>query len=322
MSQYTGGHSVELNPDDVKTGIDEVLYTRYDREMQPGYLRATDSFFFKQGETTGIAHIWDEDSNVGAFRTTDEQQDLINDDTIIGNTKTVLSQKFAKQIPVSAEAFKASMHGKRAKIGSQIGDRARLTQDSEALWRTYGDAFDGTYHIVPDGSATAANSHTTLKGFTVDNLETGAMTADNLWTQTVSLAEQKAQDGELGSHMFEGLVVPFTLYRTAKEVMDSTLLPGSAENDLNVFDTDYGQVRIAASAFLGSTYAKASANAATSYHLVSGNHQFERRTFHGLETFLVSPEYTTNHSYYYRALYHEATFPGTYEGDVSSNGTT
>jgi len=318
---YSGGHSAELNPDDVKTGIDDVLYTRYDRDMQPGYLRATDSFFFKQGSTTGIAHIWDEDSNVGAFRETDEQQDLINDDTIIGNQKTVLSQKFSKQIPVSDEAFKASMHGKRAKIGEQLGDRARLTQDSETIWRTWGDAFDGNYHTVPDGSATAANSHTTLKGFTVDNLETGAMTADNLWTQTVSLAEQKAQDGELGSHMFEGTVVPFTLYKTARETLNSTLVPNSAENQLNIFDSDYGQVTIAASAFLGSTYSKADANASTSYHLVSSNHQMERRTFHGLETFLIPPQYTTNHSYYYRALYHEATFPGTWEGLVSTNGT-
>lgn len=290
--------------------------------MQPGYLRATDSFFFKQGATTGIAHIWDEDSNVGAFRTTDEQQDLINDDTIIGNTKTVLSQKFAKQIPVSAEAFKASMHGKREKIGQQIGDRARLTQDSEALWRTYGDAFDGTYHTVPDGESTASNSHTTLKGFTVDNLETGSLTADNLWTATVSLSEQKAQDGELGSHMFEGIVVPFTLYKTARETLGSPQVPFSAENQINVFETDYGQVRIAASAFLGSTYAKAASNASTSYHLVSSNHQMERRTFHGLETFLVNPEYTTNHSWYYRALYHEATFPGTFEGLLSATGTT
>lgn len=320
--QYSGGHTVELNPDDVKTGIDEVLYTRYDREMQPGYLRATDGFFFKQGTTTGIAHVWDEDSNVGAFRTTDEQQDLVNDDTIIGNTKTVLSQKFTKQVPVSDEAFKASMHGKRAKIGEQIGDRARLTQDSEAIWRTYGDAFDGTYHTVPDGSALASNSHTTLKGFTVDNLETGALTADNLWTQTVSLTEQKAQDGEIGSHMFEGLVTPFTLYKTAKETLGSPQVPFSAENQLNIFETDYGQVRIAASAFLGSTYSKASANASTSYHLVSGNNQIERRVFHGLETFLVNPEYTTNHSWYYRALYHEATFPGTFEGVVGVNGTT
>lgn len=319
--QPTGGHTGELSPDAVLTGIDAVMWEEYTREQQPQYLRATDDFFFKQGETVGIGFIWDEDSNVGAFEATSEQEELVNTDTFIGNQTTKQSQKWIKQVPISDEAFKADMVGKRAKIGEQIGDRARLTQDKEAIQRTYGDAFAGAVHTTPDGQALASNSHVALKGQTVDNLETGSLTADNLWTNVTSLANQYAQDGEAGSHVFEGMLVPFTLYKTAKETMNSQLAPFSAENQINIFDTDYGTVRIYASIFLGSTFSDAT-NAATSYHLVSRSHQICRKVFYGLTTALIPPENTANDSYLLRSKFHEITFPGTWTGYLGSNGTT
>lgn len=317
----TGGHTGGLSPDAVLDRINGVLYEEYSREMLPQYLRATDDFYFKQGPTVGVGFIWDEDSNVEGFSAIGEQDEILDTDTFIGNQTTKRSQKWVKQVPISDEAFRADMVGKRQRIGQQVGDRARLTQDKEAIQRTYGDAFDGSVHTTPDGQATASNSHTTLKGVTIDNLETGSLTADNLWTAVTSLANQKAQDGEAGSHEFEGLLVPFTLYKTAKEVMNSQLAPYSAENQINIFDTDYGTVRIYASIFLGSTY-NSNSNADTSYHLISRNHQIQRKVFYGLNTVMIPPTATANDTYLLRAKYHETTFPGTWTGYLGSNGTT
>lgn len=319
--QGNGGFTAGLSPDATKTAIDAALYEEYTREQQPGYLSVSNDFFFKQSSTEGkTAFIWDEDSNVGAFEATAEQQDFNNTDTFVGNQKTKNSQKFTKQVPISDEAFRADQIGKRARIGTQVGDRARLTQDGQGILNTYGDAFAGSVNTTPDGQALASNSHLTLKGITVDNLETGTLSPDNAWTCTVSLAGQKGQDGDLGSHVFEGIVVPFLLYKTAKEVLNSSLIANSAENNLNIFDTDYGAVRIAASAFLGSAYNSAS-NANTSYHLVGRNHMIMRKVFYGLTTTMIPPEATSNDSYLYRAKFHEATFPGSYTGYVGSNGT-
>lgn len=315
---YTGG----LSPDATKTAIDAVAYETYTRTEQPGYLAADDGFFFKQGTTEGkTAFIWDEDSNVGAFNETGEQEEIANTDTFIGNQKTKNSVKFTKQVPISDEAFRADQVGKRTRIGQQVGDRAKVTRDSKALLNTYGDAFAGSINTTPDGKALAANDHVTLKGVTIDNLETGALTPDNLWTSTVSLAGQKGQDGDAGSHVFEGIVVPFLLYKTAKEVLNSQLLANSGENNVNVFDTDYGQVRIAASIFLGSAYNSAT-NANTSYHLVGRNHMVMRKVFYDLTTTMIPPENTANDSYLYRAKFHEVAFPGSWTGYVGSNGTT
>ncbi len=319
--QPTGGHTGSLSPDAVKTAIDGVAWEEFTRRENPGYLTATDSFFFKQGSTVGNAFIWDESSNVGIFQKTGEQEEILNSDTFIGNQKTKVSQKYTKQIPISDEAFRADMVSMRAAIGREVGDRARVSQDQFGIQETYGDAFAGTINTTPDGQALASNSHTTLKGITVDNLETGALTPDNLWTATVSLAGQKSQDGDAGSHLFEGLVTPFVLYKTAKEVLNSQLLANSGENNINVFDTDYGEVRIKSSIYLGSAYNNVS-NANTSYHVLGRNHQIMRKTFYGLTTSMLSPENTANDNYILRYKFHETTFPGSWTAYVGSNGST
>lgn len=318
---HTGGHTGQLSPDAVQTEIDAVMYERYTREQQPQYLRASDEMFFKQGDLDTLAFIWDEDSNVGAFQKTAEQEDILDSDTFIGNTKTKASQKYTKQIPISDEAFKADRVGKRQEIGRQVGDRARLTQDSEAILNTYGDAFAGSINTTPDGQALASNSHVTLKGATVDNLETGTLTPDNLWTLVTSLSNQKGQDGDAGSHVYSGMLVPFTLYKTAKEVQNSSLIANSAENNLNIFDTDFGNVQIRASIFLGSTY-NANSNANTSYHIIGENHFITRKVFYGLTTDMINPMYTDNDTWLLRSKYHETTFPGSWTAYAGSNGTT
>ncbi len=321
MSNYTGGHSGELSPDAVLTSIDTVAYEEFTREEVPAYLTALDAFFFKQGETVGVGYIWDEDSNVGEFNKTAEQEEILSEDTFIGNQKTKLSQKYTKKIPISNEAFKADMVGKRDKIGFQVGDRARVTRDRLGILESYGDAFDGAVNTTPDGQALASASHTSLKGITVDNLETGALTPDNLWIQTTALANQESQDGDYGGHNFEGILVPFLLYKTVKEVMNSVLHADSAENNLNVFETDYGLVKIKASVYLGSKY-NGNSNANTSYHLIGRNHQVVRKTFFGFETSLIDRKNSDNDTYQHLSMFHETTFPETWTGYLGTSGTT
>jgi len=317
----TGGHTFGLSPDACQTEIDAVAWEKYQRAQQPGYLSANDDFFFKQSTSELLGYTWDEDSNVGGFDEIDEQETIPDTDTFIGNTTNVKMQKWVKQIPVSLEAFKADAVGKRAKIGAQIGDRARLTQDKRAILNTYGDAFVTTGNLTPDGVALASNSHVLLKtGATLDNLETGALSADNLWVGVQSLANQKAQDGEAGSYVFEGILNPFILYKTAKETLDSELVPFSGENQVNFFDTVYGTVRIAASIFLGSTY-NANTNANTSFHLLSSSHMIQRKVFMGLSTDLIDPTKSSNDSWAYRARFLERHFPESWCGYVGSNGT-
>lgn len=317
----TGGHTTLLSPDDCQTGIDSVMYEEFTRTLVPAYLSAQDGWFFKQSSTDTIAFIYDEDSNVGEFEETGDQEEVVSTSTIIGNQKTKRVTKYTKQVPISWEAFKTSQKGKRDQIGKSVGDRARVTQDHQAIINTYGDFVAGSINTTPDGSATAANSHTALTaGVTVDNLETAALNADNLWTVALSLMRQKAQDGDAGSHMFDAIVLPMQLYKTARETLGSQLVPFSGENQLNIFETDFGQVMIRASIFLDSAYNTA-ANAATTYTVLGRNHQVHRKVLSGLETTMLDPKYTANDTHELRARFSESHFPGTWTAIVSSNGT-
>lgn len=316
----SGGFNAELSPDAVHTAIDDAMYERFNAQEQPEYLSASDAFFFKQGNTVGNAFIVDADAGIPEFDEYDELQDIDSTQTWLGNQKIRISKKFALQVPISYEAFRADMQGKRADIGQKAGQRARQTQDHEAIARTYADAFDGSIDTCDDGVALASNSHVSLRGQTVDTLETAALDADGLWTITQSLANQKGQDGDAGSHVFKGLVVPFGLFKTAKETMDATLVPFSAENQPNIFETVYGNVRIKSSIWLDSTY-NTNTNAATSYHVLGEYHQVARKVFYGLKSEMVEPKYSSNDAYNFRWSYNEMAYPGTWTAYVGSNGT-
>lgn len=316
----TGGHTANLSPDDTQTAIDEVMYEEFTRTELPAYLSAQDGWFFKTSSTDSMAFIYDEDSNVGEFEETGEQEEIIQTSTRIGNQKTKRISKYTKEIPISWEAFKTSQQGKREEIGKQVGDRARVTQDRLSIVNTYGDFVAGTINTTPDGDATASDSHNTLNGDTIDNLETGALNADNLWTVALSLMRQKAQDGDAGSHMFEGMTVPMQLYKTARETLGSDLVPFSGENHLNIFSTDFGNVMLRGSIFLDSAYNGAT-NAATTYTVLGRNHKVIRKVLSGLETTMIEPKYTKTDSYVMRARFAESHFPGTWTAIVSSNGT-
>lgn len=320
---YSGGNTTQLSPDAFQTSIDDYVVEEFQRERQPEYLSAKNEFFFKQMGDTLMVHTWDEFSNVGAFNEVDEQADVLNTDAFLGNTKTKRQKKYMKQIPISFEAFKTDNQNVRAQIGKSVGERARLTQDKDTILETYADAFAGAINTTPDGQAAASNSHATLKGFTIDNLETGAMTPDNLWIQVQSLAGQLGQDGEVGSYMFEGMAMPFSLYRTAKVIMDTDRIPFSAENDENFFDTVYGTVNLKASVFLNSGTGKnPNTNADTSYHLISTSHQWTRNVLTGFSSTLIDPQYTPNDTFVMRSRYMEARMPKSWNGYVGVNGTT
>ena len=191
-----------------------------------------------------------------------------------------------------------------------------MTEPSEILTVTLSTAMKTQPLTVRTGH------QTTLKGFTVDNLETGALNADNLWTVVQSLANQLSQDGEAGGQLFQGILVPFILLKTVHETLDSDLIPFSGENQENFFRTVYGTgIRIKASIFLGSNF-NANTNAATSYHVISENVQACRRVLTGLEMTLIEPKFTANDTYVERARFMESHFITSHFGSVHSNGST
>ena len=322
MSYYTGGHTGGLSPSTVKTAVDGFMFdSEQERSNQPSYVGATNDLFFKTSPIDLRAFIFEEDAGVPNLETVAEQGEIPVVNTFTGNQKTINLAKRAFDLPVSWEAFMVGGKGaqKRQMLGSQIADAVVRSRDLNALITTYGDAFDGTYNKCPDGVALASNSHVTLRGNTVDNLETGALTADVMWNGFVSLQQQLGQTGEVAGYLPAGVLTSSSQYKKAKEILKSEAIAGSAENNLNIFETDYGPVAIGQSPFLNSAR-DAGTYKATGVHIVSREHNIMRKVFSDYVSEMIEPKYTKTHSYVYRALYDETAFPGGYSGYVGLTG--
>lgn len=321
MNNITGGFTTLLSVDACQTAIDEALYEALDRPNSPSYVGVENSVFFKSSPIDTIAYIFDEDSNVGGFLETSEQEEIKSENTFIGNQKTVRVKKWMKSIGVSTEAFKTDQIGKRQQIGSQIGSRMRVTKDRTAMVRLYGDAFNGTYFTTPDGANLASGSHIALKtGGTVDNEEAGALTPDVLWTSFVSLHTQPGQDGEIsGIHSPRGLLTCTTQYKHLKEILNSELIADSGENNLNIFETDYGRVALGQSLYLNSAWDSGTYKA-TAVHLVSDYHHMYRKVLSDVDNDLIEPRYSRTDTWEYRSRYLEVAFPATWEGYLGLRG--
>lgn len=315
MNQLTGGFTSTVSREACQTEIDEVLFEALERPLSPSYVGVDSPIFFRSSSIDTIAFIWDEDSNVGGFLETSEQQEIQSESTFVGRKKTVELVKWMKSIPVSTEAFKTDQHGKRQRIGEQIGSRMRVTKDRTAMVRTYGDAANGTYFTTPEGNSLANNSHTALKtGDTIDNLDTGALTPDTLWTAFVGLHTQTSQDGEIsGIHSPRGILTATINYKHLKEIMNSEAVADAAENNLNVFETDYGRVAIGTSLYLNSKWDSGTYKA-TGIHIVSDYHNIFRKVLSEVNNDLIEPRYSRTDSWEYRSRYLEVAFPGTFEG--------
>jgi len=320
MSTLTGGHTGGLSPEVVKTSLDDVLFERSNQFETPDELDVRDGLFFRQGTIDRDAFIFQEWSNVGLFEKHQEQEQIKHTEVKTANKTTITVNKFMKSIPVSSELNEDDIQSTVSEMVGNIGDSARKTRTERAVLETYGDAFDGNFYNAPDGVALASNSHVMIKGQTLDNLETGALTPDTLETVVRSLRNQIGQDGERAGHSFDGILVPVAQYFNILEIMGSEKIANSAENNLNVFMTKYGQVEIKASGYLDSAYNSGS-NAATGYHAISRNHGIMRKVRKDLTTDFIEPRYSSTDSWEYRARYREVAFPGhSGIGSVHSTG--
>lgn len=313
------GLNIGLSPNAAQTRLDAVLYPEYDKTGKANTLDVDSSMFFNDVPLDSNAFVWEEFSGVPMPEEYAEQEDIRTADVRSGNLTTKTVRKFMQEVPISAEMFADDQVSIKGNTIKDMGVAARERKNQRALLDTFGDAFSGNVNTTPDGQPLASNSHTTLKGYTVDNLETGLASPDNLWTQVQSLANQKNHQGERGGHELRGLAIPFVLYKTMKEIMNSIAIANSAENNLNIFETDFGEVAIKCSSWLNSTY-NSYANANTAYLLLSGNHFIQHGMREEMTTDVIEPKYSKQDSWAYRIRYRHLPFIGSWTGVVGTTG--
>lgn len=301
-------------------GLDEIFGSAYEMEKQPGEVRADDSLFFRQTTTDWLVHQYAESMGPGQFRATAEDEEVDDATVRVFNRTTAEVFEFDRDIGIPQRYQESSQaYGMVEEWVRELGLRARTSRDEQAFRRSYSDAFSGV--TTPDGVALISNSHVSGSGDTIDNLETGALSADNLKTLIQSLRLQKAQDGSLGSCRADGLLVPSILHSTATVVADSELKPGTGNNDLNYISRVYPGLIVGASEWLDETYNTYNSNGDTSYFVVSKQHKVTRAVRVAIENGYVGPEIDRKRKAYYRARFSERVFAGSWVGIAGSNGT-
>lgn len=305
-----------------KAGLDEVFFNAYDAEVQPDQVQATDELFFRQKTTTWGSIQNAEFAGPDDFQPTSQDEEVPEGTLRVGNKQTLEVLDFNQDVPFP-QSFLEDSEKYEIKMGAveEMGVSAINARDKYAFFNTYGNPFDATNNPTPDGAAVGSNNHISLNGETIDNLETGALSADNLKIVVRSLKLMKRQGGGRGGFFFNGLMVAMNLLETANEITDSELKTNTANNNINWVSNLYPGVRTGTSEYLSSTYNTLNTNVDTTYAAISRRHKLTRSVRIPISTEWVDPIYDRRRRAFYRGRFRERAYAGTWSGVVFSSGT-
>ena len=308
MASFSSG----LNPNVVKTELDDVFYPAFDGRLSPAIATAETPDVFNQLTTEQAAEQWEVFAGVGSWELRQEEQDLPQGTPRIGNKITFNVVEFAKSVDIPKHFFDDAKHNAVNKMVADLGRTGRTTRDQNAF-NIYNGAFTTT--LVADGSSLISASHTTLKGFTVDNSIAGALTPTTLNTAILSLVKQQAQDGTLGGHMPVALLVAVDNFKNASEILDSELESDTSDNAINVYSSKYA-IRLFQTPHMSAAFGGSD----TAWFLLSDNHSVNRWVREAVQTLLVPFETQRNNNYIYKAWFREVVGAVSFEGIVGSTG--
>ena len=303
----------------VSTGLDEVFDSGYEMDKQPGEVRADDSLFFKQDTTELLAVQYAQSMGPGDFNVTEQDQD-VDEATVAVRNKTVAEVfEFDRDIPIPQRYQEASKYwGTVDSWVTQLGVRGRTSRDKYAFKYTYGDP---TGNKTPDAVVLGSNAHISLSGDTIDNLELGAASADNVAVAIKRLRLMKAQDGDLASYHADGVLAGASLHPTLTVIVGSELKPGITDNDINYISKVYPGLVVGASEYMDSDYNKANSAADTTFIVVSRMHKITRAKRVDMQREYIDPMYDRRRRAFYRARFSERSYCGDWGGVVVDLGT-
>src|SRR3990167_10566300 len=129
MASLSGG----LNPNDIKTALDDVFDQEFSYRLHPQYATAETPAIFHQSTTDRSAVIWETFKSGGLWQTKAEEQDVPQQTPRIGNQKTFNVTEFAGATDIPRTFKRDDQHAVYEKAVMSFGMRARDTRDSNAF---------------------------------------------------------------------------------------------------------------------------------------------------------------------------------------------
>lgn len=302
------------SPNTAHTALDFVFYQKYQDEAQisRGRARASDQLVFKQDSADSDKVIYDQFGGGGLFsQRTNEEAEIQQSSPRVTNNVSLTVLEFADACDVPKNFMDDEKHGVVKANVADMARRAKLSQDDYALDRW---SLGFTTVVTNDTVAWFSSSHITIDGTTVDNLETGVATPGNLETLIVSLGRQKNQGGILGHFDANLVLTPLNLLKEMSEIVDSDLLAGTGNNNINYLSRKYPGLELKFSPTLDDT-------STTAYFLASNEHSCKRWIREGVATNYIPWNVSKNKIGTYQCWFREVVAPISYEGTVASDGT-
>lgn len=227
MAAIRGNFQDELDP-----AIRKIFFDRYDEEPQVMpmvfNIMTSDRDSEKISATTGF----------GKLQQTSELGALDYEDPIKMPRTTITHLKYTKGFKVSQELKEDDQHNVISQMPRALAKSVVYTTE---FWgaSVFNNAFNTANTSYGDGKPLASTLHTRADGGTAQSnaSATGIVLSEtNLETLRLQLEKALNDKGEIVNFKADTLLIPIDLRKTAQIITESTMRPGTANNDVNVYD--------------------------------------------------------------------------------------
>jgi len=227
MAAIRGNFKDELDP-----AIRQIFLDRYSEEPQvmPEVFNVVSSTRDSETDsaTTGFGMLI-ETSELGAL----DYEDPVK------MYKTVYShKKYTKGFKVSKELMEDDQHNVIARLPKLLAKSTVRTTEYHAA-SVLNNGFSTSYTSYGDGNPLLSTKHDRADGGTAQSnaSSTGiTLTETNLETGRLALEKVLDDKGQIVTFQADKLIIPVDLRKTAQILTQSTLRPGTANNDVNIFE--------------------------------------------------------------------------------------
>lgn len=227
MAAIRGNFKDELDP-----SIRQIFLDRYEQEPQvmPEVFNVVSSSRDSETDsaTTGFGMLI-ETSELGAL----DYEDPVK------MYRTVYShKKYTKGFKVSKELMEDDQHNVIARLPKLLAKSTVRTTEYHAA-SVLNNGFSTSYTSYGDGNPLFSTSHDRADGGTAQSnaSSTGiTLTETNLETGRLALEKVLDDKGQIVTFQADKLIIPVDLRKTAQILTQSTLRPGTANNDVNIFE--------------------------------------------------------------------------------------
>lgn len=301
-----------LNPNVVKTALDDVFMAEWDYKSLPSFADATDADIFDQMTSSKASETMEEFKGSGYWTSRGELSTPSEGQPMSVYQSTATHDALARGIEISKHFMDDDQHAMWSKTVRDFAENGRVTRDREAF-AIFREGFTTTYG---DGSYLFGSNHA-ITGGTQSNTGTTKLNESTLNDAIVQMMEMKARDGVIKGCVPAVLLVAPANFKRASIILDTELRSGTANNDANVYSSKYNII-LKQTPWIGTS----GGGSDHYWFLLARNHGIIRFLREDINMNLIDWRQRTNRSYFYSGEFRQSTLAMSYVGAIGYTGTT